>query len=97
MDKTFIVYILASAPFGYLYVGVTSDILKRLWEHEQGYFPDAYTKRYDIHTLVYYEVFESSEAAFAREKQIKRYTRHVKFEMIMGMNREWQNLIHSFK
>jgi putative endonuclease len=97
MDKTFIVYILSSAPFGYLYIGVTSDILKRLWEHENDYFPQAYTKRRKIKTLIYYEAFESPDAAFAREKQIKRYSRQIKFEMIGRINPNWQDLSAHFK
>lgn len=92
MEKTFVVYILASAPFGYLYVGVTSDILKRLWEHQEEVFPNAYTKQRQTKTLVYFECFDEPQAAIQREKQIKRYRRQVKFEMIMGNNPNWQDI-----
>ena len=85
------VYILASKPRGTLYVGVTSDLVKRGWEHRNGVV-DGFTKRYGAHWLVYFEQADSMTAAIEREKQLKRYRRAWKIELIENANPEWRDL-----
>ena len=85
------VYILASQRNGALYVGVTSDLVKRVWEHKNDAV-DGFTKRYGVHDLVYYELHADMLAAIAREKQIKKWNRAWKIELIETGNPEWQDL-----
>ncbi|MFM9890998.1 MAG: GIY-YIG nuclease family protein [Rickettsiales bacterium] len=88
------VYLLASAFHGTLYVGVTRDLIRRVWEHKEGIVP-GFTKRYGIKLLVYYEVHESIEAAITREKSIKRWGREMKYEAIQKENPFWHDLYES--
>ena len=74
MPKQPCVYILASQRNGTLYVGVTSELVKRIWEHKNNAV-DGFTKEYDIHILVYYELLTDMAAAITREKQIKKWNR----------------------
>ena len=76
---------------GTLYVGVTSDLERRIWEHKHGAM-DGFTKRYAMTRLVYYETTTDVEAAIGREKQIKGWLRSKKFELIRGMNPESKDL-----
>jgi putative endonuclease len=76
---------------GTLYVGVTNDLERRVWEHKEGTV-DGFTKRYGITRLVYYETASDVEAAIGREKQIKGWLRRKKFELIRGMNPGWKDL-----
>ena len=85
------VYILASQRNGTLYVGVTSDLKKRIWEHKSN-AADGFTKRYNIHDLVYYEMHESMVEAITREKRIKKWNRVWKIELIESANPEWSDL-----
>jgi len=85
------VYILASKPYGTLYVGVSSDLHMRMAQHEQGLI-EGFTKKYRIKTLVYYEMHKTMEHAIAREKLLKRWRREWKYRLIEQMNPEWQNL-----
>ncbi len=71
MNKQPAVYILASKRNGTLYIGVTSDLVKRIWEHKNN-MVEGFTKRYGVHQLVWYELHESMESAIEREKQIER-------------------------
>jgi putative endonuclease len=91
MDAQFYVYILASAPRGALYVGVTNDLRRRVWEHKEG-IAESHTKRYWIRRLVYYEVQMTAEAAIAREKKLKRWRRAWKYDLIEAGNRDWRDL-----
>jgi putative endonuclease len=84
------VYILASQTRR-LYVGVTSDLVRRVWEHKEGVIP-GFTKRYGIKQLVYYEAITEPEVAIAREKQIKDYARAKKLALIASLNPEWHDL-----
>jgi putative endonuclease len=86
-------YLLASAPNGVLYAGVTSDIWGRMGEHKQGLFP-GFTKRYGIKTLVWYEFHDSMEQAIRREKQIKEWRRAWKVRLIMTKNPQWLDLFN---
>ena len=74
MKENFYIYILASQRRGTLYVGVTSDLTKRVYEHKRG-LADGFTKQYGVHRLVYYEIAEDAEAALTRERQIKKWNR----------------------
>ena len=82
---------LASKKNGTLYVGVTSDLLKRVWEHKNN-LVDGFTKKYHIHRLVYYEETENAESAIGREKQMKKWRRQWKIELIEKVNPEWEDL-----
>ncbi|MGB8634436.1 MAG: GIY-YIG nuclease family protein [Rhodanobacteraceae bacterium] len=85
------VYILASKPRGTLYVGVTSDLIKRVREHREGLVA-GFTKRYGIHRLVYFEQTDSITSAIEREKQLKRFRRAWKLELIESSNPDWEDL-----
>ena len=85
------VYILASGPNGTLYIGVTSELQNRIGTHKSGALP-GFTKRYDVHRLVYIEPFERIEAAITREKQIKKWNRDWKKNLIERDNPEWRDL-----
>ena len=91
MEKNPFVYMLASKPNGTLYIGVTSDLVKRVWEHKNGE-ADGFTKKYKIHALVWYEQHEEIESAIVREKQIKKWNRQWKIRLINEMNPEWSDL-----
>jgi putative endonuclease len=91
MDKLPCVYILASRRNGTLYVGVTSDLVKRVWEHKSG-FVEGFTKRYGVHLLVWYEVHADMLAAISKEKALKGWNRRWKLELIEGMNPDWRDL-----
>ncbi|MBS0381355.1 MAG: GIY-YIG nuclease family protein [Proteobacteria bacterium] len=85
------VYILASQRNGTLYVGVTSDLVKRIWEHQHDAV-EGFTNKYRIHTLVYYEQHVRMEEAIIREKQIKKWNRAWKLRLIEENNPEWRDL-----
>jgi putative endonuclease len=87
------VYILARDAYGTFYVGVTSNLHKRMAEHSQGLI-EGFTKKYGIKMLVYYEMHESMDAAIAREKLLKRWNREWKYRLIEQMNLEWRNLFN---
>ncbi|MBT8141387.1 MAG: GIY-YIG nuclease family protein [Gammaproteobacteria bacterium] len=89
--KTPCVYILASKKHGTLYVGVTSDPVARVWQHKEK-FIDGFTSRYEVNTLVYYELHETMYSAITREKQIKKWKRAWKIRLIEEMNKEWRDL-----
>ncbi|MBA3024384.1 MAG: GIY-YIG nuclease family protein [Gammaproteobacteria bacterium] len=85
------VYILASQRNGTLYIGVTGDLVRRVWEHKHD-SADGFTKKYGIHTLVYFEQCDDMVAAIAREKLLKKWNRVWKVELIESMNPEWRDL-----
>ncbi len=85
------VYILASKRNGTLYTGVTSNLIKRIWEHKNGLI-EGFTKKYRVHQLVYFELHENMPSAIAREKQIKKWNRDWKIEIIEKENPEWEDL-----
>jgi putative endonuclease len=91
MQKQPCVYILASKRNGTLYVGVTSDLVKRIWEHKNDAV-DGFTKKYGVHSLVYYEQCADMTTAIAREKQLKKWNRMWKIELIESVNKEWRDL-----
>ena len=85
------VYLLASQRNGTLYAGVTSDLIRRVWEHKND-LTDGFTKRYGVHTLVWYEVHDNMESAIRREKAIKKWRRTWKITLIEQLNALWQDL-----
>jgi len=91
MAKRPAVYILASKRNGTLYIGVTSDIIKRVWQHKTN-AAKGFTQKYEVHTLVYYELLGSMRAAIIREKQIKKWNRIWKVELIEEDNPTWRDL-----
>jgi putative endonuclease len=93
MIKQPCVYMLASRPHGTLYVGVTSDLIQRVGQHQQE-LVDGFTKRYRVHTLVWFEIHATMESAIAREKAIKKWRRKWKLALIEALNPGWKDLYH---
>jgi putative endonuclease len=91
MKKSFYIYILANKRNGTLYIGVTSDLIKRIWQHKEGVV-DGFTKKYDLKKLVYYEQHANAESAIHREKRLKEWKRQWKLELIEKSNPEWKDL-----
>jgi putative endonuclease len=85
------VYIMASKRNGTLYIGVTSDLPKRIYEHKND-LVESFTKRYTVHDLVYFEPIEDFDSALKREKQMKAWNRQWKIELIEKTNPAWQDL-----
>ena len=91
MNKQPCVYILASGIRGTLYIGVTSDLVKRMWEHQNG-FVEGFTKRYKVHSLVWFEMHQTMGSAITREKALKNWKRAWKLELIETSNPDWRDL-----
>jgi len=91
VEKLFSVYLLASGVRGTLYVGVTSDLVQRVWQHKNKGIP-GFTTRHDVDRLVWYETHASAEAAITREKQIKEWKRDWKINLIERDNPHWNDL-----
>ena len=89
------VYILASQRNGTLYIGVTSDPVRRMWEHKND-MVEGFTSKHGVHVLVYAEVLNTMEAAIVREKQIKKWNRAWKTELIEKDNPQWRDLYDQF-
>ena len=91
MAKQFCVYIMSNKRNGTLYTGVTSDLTRRVYEHKNN-LVDGFTKKYGIHKLVWHEQHETAESAITREKQIKKWNRKWKLELIETNNSLWKDL-----
>ena len=91
MERQPCVYLLASKRNGTLYTGVTSSLMKRVWEHKSN-LVECFTSKYGVHTLVWYEVHDTMETAIQREKAIKNWKRAWKMKVIEEMNPEWRDL-----
>ena len=91
MGKNYYVYMITNWKNSVIYTGVTSDLVKRIYEHKNKMF-DGFSKRYNLNKLVYYEVFEDVNYAIAREKQIKAGSRKDKDELVSRMNPLWKDL-----
>ena len=89
--RSYWICILASRPRGTLYVGVTSDLIRRIYEHREG-LADGFTKAHSIKLLVYYEQHATAIAAIQREKNIKHWSRRWKIDLICSMNPDWRDL-----
>jgi putative endonuclease len=85
------VYILASGHYGTLYIGVTSDLIARLWHHRTDAV-DGFTKRYAVHHLVRFEFFDDMSSAISREKQLKRWHRQWKINLVESESADWHDL-----
>ena len=91
MEKEFYVYILANKRNGTLYTGVTSNLIKRIWQHKNE-FVEGFSKKYNVKKLVYFEVHNNAEGAITREKRIKKWRRAWKLRLIEEKNPEWKDL-----
>jgi len=91
--RTYYVYILASKKNGTLYIGITSDLIKRIFEHKQG-LVEGFTKKYNVKKLVYYEKTDSVEEAIKQEKRLRKWKRNWKIELIEKRNPEWSDLYY---
>ena len=91
MERQPCVYLLASKRNGTLYTGVTSNLLKRVWEHKSN-LVESFTSKYGVHILVWYEIHDAMEIAIQREKTIKNWKRAWKMKVIVAMNPEWRDL-----
>ena len=89
--RQFYVYILASRPGGAIYVGVTNDLVRRVYEHKNG-LVQGFTKRYGIDQLVYFEVYDTAYQAIQREKNIKHWPRVYNIRLIAKQNDTWRDL-----
>ncbi|KZX51297.1 hypothetical protein A3709_10775 [Halioglobus sp. HI00S01] len=93
MAKQPAVYILANRRNGTLYIGVTSDLIRRIWHH-RNVIAEGFTKKYTVHRLVYFEFLSSMEEAIAREKRLKKWHRRWKLRIIEEKNPDWMDLWH---
>jgi putative endonuclease len=87
----YFVYILASKKNGTLYIGVTNNLLKRVYEHKNN-LVEGFTQKYKVHNLVYYEIFKNIHDAITREKNMKKWKRKWKMELIEKFNPNWDDL-----
>ncbi len=92
-EKQYYVYILASRKNGTLYVGVTNDLLRRVYEHKNDLI-EGFTKKYKVHKLVYYEEINDVRIAIQREKRIKKWKREWKINLIEKLNSKWGDLYY---
>ena len=95
MGKQYYIYILASDKNGTLYIGTTSDLLRRNYEHKNRLIP-SFTQKYKIHRLIYFEVADNPTAAITREKQLKKWNRQWKIRLIEQSNPDWRDLSENF-
>lgn len=94
MAKNGYLYCMSNKKRGVIYIGVTSNLLKRIYEHREG-LADGFTKRYNLKILVYYEVHDAIETAILYEKKLKNIGRSKKIEIIERMNPQWMDLYES--
>ena len=92
MKKGGYIYIITNKNHSVLYVGVTNDLERRIYEHKAGIYKNSFTYRYNVKKLVYYEEFDDIESAITREKQIKAGSRQKKLDMINRFNPQWKDL-----
>ena len=95
MERSYHVYILASARNGTLYVGMTSDLAGRVYQHREGLTP-GFTTKYGVKALVWYEDFPTADEAISAEKRIKRWRRAWKLQLIEKFNPQWRDLYLTF-
>lgn len=95
MEQNWYVYLLTNITNTVLYVGATRNLQKRVWEHKSKVI-EGFTKKYHLHKLVYYEIFDTPDEAIVREKQIKGWTRKKKDKLVDGFNPEWKDLYEDF-
>jgi len=90
-EKVYCVYMMANKKDGTLYIGVSSNLARRIYEHKNG-LADGFTKKYHLQRLVYYELYNDPTGAILREKQMKKWYRRWKIELIEKINPEWKDL-----
>jgi putative endonuclease len=95
--RQYFVYIVASKKNGTLYIGVTNNIERRITEHKSKLNPQSFTSRYNVNILVYYETFQYINDAIDREKQLKKWNRQWKINLIEEENKEWKDLSLDWK
>ncbi|MDR2035563.1 MAG: GIY-YIG nuclease family protein [Coriobacteriales bacterium] len=95
IDREYYVYIMASRKSGTLYVGMTNNLPRRVYEHKNN-LVDGFTKKYGVHRLVWYERTVDVNSALLKEKQIKKWNRNWKIRMIEEKNAEWEDLSKDF-
>ncbi len=93
-DKQYYVYIICNKRNGTLYTGITSDLIKRVWQHKKG-LVEGFSKRYGLKTLIYFEAYQDVEEAILREKRIKKWNRKWKINLIEKANPNWNDLYQS--
>lgn len=91
MERQPCVCMMASQRNGTLYIGVTSNLIKRVWEHQTN-IVEGFTKKYKVHTLVWYEIYETMNSAIQREKTLKKWRRKWKIRLIKSFNPDWKDL-----
>ena len=92
MERGGWIYIMTNRPRGVLYIGVTADLILRIHQHRTKFFAEAFTARYNLDKLVYYEGFDNIDAAMAREHQLKAGSRKKKIALVEAFNPEWKDL-----
>jgi putative endonuclease len=90
-EKQYCIYILASKKYGTLYTGITSNLVQRIWQHKEG-LAEGFTKKYNVHHLVYYEIHSDVYEAITPEKRIKKWNRQWKINLIEQNNPQWLDL-----
>jgi putative endonuclease len=90
-DRQYYVYMMSNQPYGTLYVGITNDLVRRVWEHKNG-FVDGFTDRHELKRVVWYEIHGSAYEAIRREKLIKKWHRDWKVNRVQEMNPGWEDL-----
>jgi putative endonuclease len=91
VEKAYYVYLLASCRYGTLYLGVTSNLVKRVWQHREG-FVEGFAKKYGVKQLVWFESHEDARSAITREKQLKKWNRSWKIKLLQQENPLWRDL-----
>jgi putative endonuclease len=94
MDRYFYVYILTNRRYGTLYVGITNDLVRRVWEHRNNAVP-GFTREHELHRLVWYEQHATALEAIRQEKLIKKWHRDWKVNLVQRMNPDWEDLFES--
>lgn len=95
MEKMHTVYIMAKDRNSTFYTGYSSELLVRTAKHKEGYYPNAFTRKYGVNKLVYYEVHTDEQSARVREKRLKKWNRPWKMRLIETMNRDWKDLFET--
>ena len=94
VERSFYVYMLTNKPFGTLYIGVTNDLMRRIYDHRTG-IGSSFTRKYKLNKLVYYELFDDPANAIQREKTLKRWPREWKLSAINNFNPDWSDLFET--
>ena len=91
------VYIMTNRHYTVFYTGVTSNLMVRVLQHKEKYFPRSFTARYNANILIYFEAYSTILGAIVREKQVKKYSRKKKIDLIQGVNPSWKDLFDEIK